>query len=239
MREWQESSPKAASNNNIGTSTVANRSRIANNNHNTTNIGKNSQDKKSLIKIEAGGSAKFPKKVTVSLALDASIVEKIKSQSASMNQSFNSRINEILEKYVNFFITIEEFRSAVIPQSLHQFFLNEIDEEKYTAKLKQIGTEVIQGMFVRSGMAPTLDKMIEFVFETICVNGGSIRSVKRYIDEGDGRTCLYFTHDYDTKWSRILSAAFAHHIQTELHLHTMTEVFFEGFEIKIIGNNPA
>jgi hypothetical protein len=182
---------------------------------------------------------KKTKKITVSLALDENVVEEIKAQAAKMEQSFNARVNAILEKYVRFFMHVEQERAAIITRSTHQFFVDEIDEQKYTAELKRLGTDIIDAMFVQTGMANTIDNLVKFTFEGLCVNGGSITSVKKYVDEEGGKMCLYFTHDYGLKWSRILSAAFAHHIQSVLHCHTTTKLFSEGFEIKILEKNPA
>jgi len=186
-----------------------------------------------------GASKMRATKVTVSLALDRHVVDAIKKQADEMEQSFNARVNAILQKYVNFFVSVEADRAAIIPKSLHQFFVDEIDEEKYAAQLNQMGTDVIHAMFVRTGLAKTLDNFVRFTFEGLCVNGGSIRSVRKYVDEEDGKTCLYFTHDYGLKWSRILSAAFANHIQTALNYHTTTKVFREGFVIKILEKDPT
>jgi hypothetical protein len=182
---------------------------------------------------------KKEKKVTVSLALDDFVVKQIKKQSAEMDQSFNSRVNSILEKYVNFFAQLERDRPAIMPKSLHQFFIDKTDEAEYTSELRRLGDGFIQALFVQTGLAPTIDNLVQFVFELICVNTGSIRSVKSYVDDEDGRICLYFTHDYNTKWSRIISAAFAHLIETVLHLHTKIEVFSESFEIKILEKEPS
>jgi len=148
--------------------------------------------------------------------------------------SFNARVNEILAKYITFFAVTEQDRAAIIPRSLHQFFVNEIDELKYTNELKNMGTEIIHAMFVRAGIANTLDNLIDFTFKGLCVNGGSITSVRKYIAEADGKTCLYFTHDYGMKWSRILSAAFQNHVEIVLHCHTSSTLFPEGFEIKLL-----
>jgi len=181
---------------------------------------------------------KTSKKVTVSLALDELVVEEIRKQADKSQVSFNARVNTILEKYVKFFMLAEQDRVAIIHPSTHQFFLNEIDEAKYTAELKRLATETIDGIFTQTGIRPTLDNMIKHVFENICVNGGSIRTVKKYFDE-DRRLCLFFMHDYDLKWSRILSAAFAHHIQSLFHYHITIKVFSKGFEIKILERDPA
>jgi uncharacterized protein (DUF4415 family) len=182
---------------------------------------------------------KKARKVTVSLALDEAIVERVKQQATTLGQSFNTRVNAILEKYVNYFSIVEMERPAILTRSQHQFFMDEIDEEKYTNQLKRMGIQVINAMFIQTGMANTLNNFIKFVFEELCVNGGSIRTVRRYVSEGDGRTCLYFTHDYDLKWSRILSSAFAHHIQQTLGYHSIIQIFAEGFELKIIEKNPV
>ena len=130
------------------------------------------------------------RKVTVSLALDAAVVEKIKRQASTLNQSFNTRVNAILEKYVNYFSIVEMEHPAILTRSQHQFFVDEINEEKYTNQLKRMGIEVIHAMFVQTGMANTLDNFIRFVFEGLCVNGGSIRTIRRYIDEDDGMSIL-------------------------------------------------
>jgi hypothetical protein len=189
------------------------------------------------IPTELGPEGK-PKKVTVSLALDDNVVAQIRKQAATMDQSFNARVNTILEKYVSYYAQTEIDRLAMIPRSLHQFFINEIDEAKYTARLKQIGVDITGVIFIQTGMAKTLDNLVKFVFEGLCVNSGSIRSVKKYVDEDDGKTCLYFVHDYDLRWSRILSSGFEHLIQTLLNYHTSTKVFPESFEIKIIEKDP-
>jgi len=178
-------------------------------------------------------------KVTVSLALDDYVVAQIKKQSVVMEQSFNSRVNSILEKYVTFFSQLERDRPAIMPRSLHQFFINRTDEVEYVNELKRLGDGFIQALFVQTGLAPTLDNLVKVIFELLCTNTGSITSVKSYVDDEDGRTCLYFTHDYDIKWSRIISAAFSHLIETVLHLNTRTEVFSESFEIKIIEKKSA
>jgi uncharacterized protein (DUF4415 family) len=180
---------------------------------------------------------KASNKVTVSLALDEFVVEEIRKQADKSQVSFNARVNAILEKYVRFFMQTEQDRVAIIHPSTHQFFLNEIDEVKYTTELKRLAKETIDAILTQTGIPITLDNMIDYVFENVCINGGSIRSVKRYHDD-DRRTCLFFTHDYDLKWSRILSAAFSYHIQSLFHYHTIVKLFSQGFEIKILEKDP-
>jgi hypothetical protein len=190
---------------------------------------------------DRGDTSKFypsPKRVTVSLALNEHVVEEIRKQADKSQVSFNSRVNAILEKYVDFFMLAEEVRAAVILPTTHQFFINEIDEAKYIVELKRVGTDPINAIFTQTGIRLTLDNMIKHVFENLCVNGGSIRSVKKYLDE-DRRICLFFTHDYDIKWSRMLSAAFEHHIQSLFHYHTVARIFSKAFEIKILERDPA
>lgn len=45
----------------------------------------------------------------------------------------------------------------------------------------------INAIFTQTGIQSTLDNMIKHVFENLCVNGGSISSIKKYLDE-DRRT---------------------------------------------------
>ena len=46
----------------------------------------------------------------------------------------------------------------------------------------------INAIFTQTGIQSTLDNMIKHVFENLCVNGGSISSIKKYLDE-DRRIC--------------------------------------------------
>jgi uncharacterized protein (DUF4415 family) len=183
-------------------------------------------------------TAKSSRRVTMSLALDAFVVEEIKKQTIKYRQSFNARINAILEKYVTFFMGLEENHAAIFLPRTHQFFINEIDEAKYTDELKAIGTDNLDAMFVQTGLPNTLDNLLKYTYEGLWVNGGFITGVKKFIDKGNGKTCLYFAHEYDLKWSRILSASFAHHMGTLLGYHTSAKLFSKGFEIKILETNP-
>jgi hypothetical protein len=68
--------------------------------------------------------------------------------------SFNARVNAILEKYVKFFMQAKQDRVAIIHPTTHQFFLNEIDEAKYTAELKRLATETEMAFIVLPSPAP-------------------------------------------------------------------------------------
>jgi hypothetical protein len=115
--------------------------------------------------------------------------------------------------------------------------LDEVDEAKYIEHLKGIGRGVISSLFVQKQLPSTLDSVVKYIFEEVCVYGGAIRNISKYTDEQDGRTCLFFRHDYNEKWSRILAAVFSDLLTNTLHCTTMSRIFPNSAEIKILEKN--
>ena len=177
------------------------------------------------------------KKATITLALDDVIVEKIRKEAKELEQSLNARINAILRKHVSFWRIVEVNKGVIFHPSAFQTILDEVDEYVFTEIMKKLAIDFGVSLYAPSNIPPTLDNIVRFSFEELNTYGGSIRRISRYADKQDGKTCLYFWHDYGIKWSRILSAAYSLHLETLLNCHTVSKVFSHGFEIKILEEN--
>jgi hypothetical protein len=82
------------------------------------------------------------KKSNITLAIDTEIVDMLKGMAESEGLSINSKINSILWKYIIFYKYVEQDSSFVIPSRSVNFFIENIDEEKwiqeYTDTLEEI-----------------------------------------------------------------------------------------------------
>ncbi len=177
------------------------------------------------------------RKVNVTIAIDDSIINEIRKEANESGQSLNTRINAILRKHTNFYRMVEVNGGVILHPKLAQFMVDEIDEAKFTDIYKKIGNYSIESLFVTKGIPITFENFCKFYFEELAVYAGAIKSVSRLIDV-DGKTYLYFIHNYDWKWSRILSAVFSSHIEDLLHYHTISKPFQNGMTIKILEKDP-
>jgi hypothetical protein len=160
-------------------------------------------------------------KTTISFALDSDIVRKLKKEAEESSQSLNAKTNAILRKYIDFYKMTEDF-------------LDEIDETKYAKKAEELTRYFLTSLITQQQKPLTFDSLVSFLFEGIAKNAGNISHVSRYVDEKDGKTCLFFRHDYDIKWSRILGSIYSQAIEHFSQYTTRCEFFENGLEIKIL-----
>ena len=71
------------------------------------------------------------KKSNITLAIDTEIVDMQKGMAESEGLSINSKINSILWKYMIFYKYVDQDNSLVIPSRSVNFFIENIDEEKW------------------------------------------------------------------------------------------------------------
>lgn len=180
---------------------------------------------------------KIGKKINITLAMDDYIVKEIRKEAENNHQSLNVRINSILRKYIDFYRMVEVNKGIIMDPASFQLYVNEIDEEKLISTMERVATDFVASLQAQRNIPLTLDNIIKFSFEESAVNARVIRNVSRYVDEEDGRTCLFFMHDYGEKWSRVICAAFSHHIESLLHYHTTVKIFSNSVEIKILEKN--
>jgi len=87
-------------------------------------------------------SSRKSKKSNITLAIDTEIVDMLKGMAERESLSINSKINSILWRYIIFYRYVEQDGSLVIPSRSVNFFIENIDEEKwikeYTDTLEEI-----------------------------------------------------------------------------------------------------
>lgn len=178
--------------------------------------------------------ARNQKKKNITLSVDEQIVQDIRSEASELNQSLNVRMNEILRKHVKFYRMAELNGAAVIHPILVQFMIGEIDESKFIEQWKELGNSFVEGYFTQKRIPFTFDNFIKYHLEELAIYAGVIKRVSKYVDEYDGKTCLFLLHGYDSKWSRIIGAAYSAQIEKFLNVHTTLRTFPDSVEIKIV-----
>jgi uncharacterized protein (DUF4415 family) len=197
----------------------------------------NHKSKKSTSNVSEPIPEKTARKTTVSLALDSDIISKLRKDADESKLSLNAKINLVLRKHVDFYKMTEDNKAIILPIQLHQFFLDEIDETKYVRKAQELTKYFLTSLITQQQRPLTFDTLVSFLFEGIAKNAGNISHVSRYVDQKDGKTCLFFRHDYDLKWSRILGAIYTQSIEHFLHYTTSCEYFTNGLEIRILDKD--
>jgi hypothetical protein len=161
-------------------------------------------------------SAKNNKKSNITLAIDSEIQNVIKNISEAEGLSVNSKINSILWKYISFYKYVEQDTSLIVPSRSVNFFVENIDEDKWMKEYSDMLEEIIPFFFLELNAAQTLENTLKVVFEQLLAYGGSYKGYSCHVDE-DGNMNLVFRHEYGMKWSRILSAVYTRFIQRTLH----------------------
>lgn len=178
-------------------------------------------------------SAKRNKKSNVTLAIDAEIQNMLKNIADGEGLSINSKVNSILWKYISFYKYIEQDNSLVIPSRSVNFFIENIDEEKWIQEYSDMLEETVPFFILELKSAQTLDNTLKVVFDRLLAYGGSYKGFSCHADK-DGSMNLVFRHDYGIKWSRILSAVYTRFIQNTLnHPAYSLKVAEKWFAIKI------
>jgi hypothetical protein len=161
-------------------------------------------------------SAKSNKKSNITLAIDSEIQKVLKNISEAEGLSINSKINSILWKYISFYKYVEQDSSLIVPSGSVNFFIENIDEDKWIKEYSEMLEEIVPFFFLELKSAQTLENTLKVVFDRLLAYGGSYKGFSCHLDE-DGNMNLVFRHEYGMKWSRILSAVYTRFIQRTLH----------------------
>jgi hypothetical protein len=161
-------------------------------------------------------TAKSNKKSNITLAIDSQIQNVIRNIAEDEGLSVNSKINSILWKYISFYKYVEQDRSLVVPSRSVNFFLENIDEDKWIKEYMDMLEEIIPLFFLELKAAQTLENTLKVVFGRLLAYGGSYKGFSCHLDK-DGIMNLVFQHEYGMKWSRILSAVYTRFIQRTLN----------------------
>jgi hypothetical protein len=161
-------------------------------------------------------SAKSIKKSNITLAIDTEALNALKNIAEGEGLSINSKINSILWKYVSFYKYVEQDSSLIIPSRSVNFFIENIDEEKWVQEYTDTLEEIVPFFFLELKAEQTPENTLKVVFDRLLAYGGSYKGYSCHVDN-DGYLNLVFRHEYGIKWSRILSTVYTRFIQKTLN----------------------
>lgn len=186
-----------------------------------------------MMEAVNGRFLEIKKKSNITLAIDTEIQTIIKNIAEGEGLSINSKINSILWKYVSFYKYVEQDGSLIIPSRSVNFFIENIDEEKWIEEYTDTLEEIVPFFFLELQAEQTTENTLKVVFDRLLVYGGSYKGYSSHVDN-DGYLNLVFRHEYGMKWSRILSRAYTQFIQRTLNQPACTLNIAETwFAIKI------
>ena len=160
--------------------------------------------------------SKNGKKSNITLAIDTEIQNVLKNIAEGEGLSINSKINSILWKYVCFYKYVEQDGSLIIPSRSVNFFIENIDEEKWIQEYSDTLEEIVPFFFLELKPEKTFENTLKVVFDRLLAYGGSYKGYSCHVDN-DGYLNLVFRHEYGIKWSRILSTVYTRFIQRTLN----------------------
>jgi hypothetical protein len=173
------------------------------------------------------------KKSNITLAIDAEILDILKNIAEGEGLSINAKINSVLWKYVMFSKYVEQDCSLIIPSRSVNFFIENVDEEKWIQEYIDTLEEIVPFFFLELKTIQTLENTLKVVFDRLLLYGGSYKGYSSHADN-DGNLNLVFRHEYNIKWSRILSAVYARFIEKTLgHTAYPINISEKWFAIKI------
>ena len=177
--------------------------------------------------------SKSGKKSNITLAIDTEIQNVLKNIAEGEGLSINSKINSILWKYVSFYKYVEQDSSLIIPSRSVNFFIGNIDEEKWIQEYSDTLEEIVPFFFLELKAEQTLENTLKVVFDRLLAYGGSYKGYSCHVDN-DGYLDLVFRHEYGIKWSRILSTVYTRFIQRTLNQPAYTlNIAEKWFAIRI------
>jgi hypothetical protein len=160
--------------------------------------------------------SKNGKKSNITLAIDTEIQNILKNMAEGEGLSINSKINSILWKYISFYKYVEQDGSLIIPSRSVNFFIENIDEEKWIQEYSDTLEEIVPFFFLELKAEQTPENTLKVVFDRLLAYGGSYKGYSSHVDN-DGYLNLVFRHEYGMKWSRILSRVYTRFINRTLN----------------------
>jgi hypothetical protein len=160
--------------------------------------------------------SKNGKKSNITLAIDTEIQNILKNMAEGEGLSINSKINSILWKYVSFYKYVEQDSSLIIPSRSVNFFIENIDEERWIQQYSDTLEEIVPFFFLELKAEQTLENILKVVFDRLLAYGGSYKGYSSHVDN-NGYLNLVFRHEYGIKWSRILSTVYSRFIERTLN----------------------
>jgi hypothetical protein len=147
-------------------------------------------------------------KTNVTIAMDNQILNKLRAEADDKNQSVNTRINEILTKYTQFYKRCDELKCVAIPAQIYKLMLDNMNEQIGIGWLKKAVHEIWPSVMIHDNIPTDIENFVEHSFVITAKSAGLFSMFKKHYDE-KGFLCLVFEHEYGIKWSRMISEVFA------------------------------
>ena len=156
----------------------------------------------------------FPK-TEITVSLDFKVVGEIRRKAVMEGTSMNSKVNSILNKHEVLYKPSEERGCIFVPQRIHLLMIEAVNEDKLTEVMLQINNNEIPSLFSSKGITPSLETLIDMLYERMFLWSGMYSNFTHYQDN-EGYSCLVFDHKYTIKWSRVLAKVFSQQISSML-----------------------
>lgn len=152
------------------------------------------------------GKLKNNARANLTIAIPNDILDQLKNISESRGQSVNTKTNQILAKYLQFYLHVEEKHGIILPHEIWKEIVILVDEKKLTEMLQRFGVETAVTLFDHYNIPVTLDNVIKYCFETMMMWSGSCHRISLH-KESSGNFILVLEHDFGIKWSKALGDA--------------------------------
>lgn len=125
---------------------------------------------------------------------------------------------------------MEDLRALIIVPRQWMVFLDMLDESRIEEVMKKDGNNSMIAHFKHNKIPITKDSLIKNVFENISIWTGMCCKFNQYVDER-GYRHLIFDHEFNLKWSRIVSNVFIDLIWIALRIPTEVSLLPNTIEL--------
>jgi hypothetical protein len=201
------------------------------------------------------------RKTSITLAIDELVLQEIKeeakqgigiggigeaaagvgvgSESTIGPQSVNSKVNQILSRYLSLYKYVERERCMLVPSKYWRAIVDSIDEEMITDEFRAFVSDIIVvDLFENNKVSLSLNSWIKCLFKGVYSNGGAIEKFSYYKDE-QGCLCLVFRHNHGVKWSKVISKVFTEQLESLFKYHVRPIVLPSVVVLNILEKDAA
>ena len=168
--------------------------------------------------------------VTRSIRIKKEFEYELREEAKKCGISFNSLINQILEKYIITYKLIEKFPCMVIPQQMIKKCLDRLTEDFIAGEGTMAGSYVPKhGLFLNK-MSPTLENILSVMEKRVSQHSNwyQFQSLKN-----NGKINLLLRHNLGRKWSTYLKAYYSTLFKELLNMNIKSEIGENSLEILI------
>jgi hypothetical protein len=160
----------------------------------------------------------FAKKSNVTLSIPDNILKELRHDSKFENASINQKVNNILLRWLFLYRAIDIQKAVVIPHETWRQII-ELLEEDFLSSALDHGADTVGATLAHIDIQPSIENVIEFIFNKISLYSGTVSHFHHYKDESDNLH-LVFEHSLGKKWSVALGKSFCRFFNQQYGLRT-------------------